>query len=117
MRKDKQLGHEPALYRSHSSPQIIGTTSGGAQSWKPEFSGLLKGKRVIFLPDDDEPGRQCRDTVLASLGEVGVTATVVSFSGTGCKDLTEFWQALARGLLSTATEARCDGRHAADRTE
>ena len=70
--------------------EIIGTTSGGAQSWKPEFGGLLKGKRVIFLPDDDEPGRQYRDTVLASLGEVGVTPIVVSFSGTGCKDLTEY---------------------------
>jgi hypothetical protein len=70
--------------------EIIGTTSGGAQSWKPEFAGPLKGKRVVFLPDDDEPGRQYRDTVLASLGEVGVAPTVVSFSGSGCKDLTEY---------------------------
>ncbi|MDL2207530.1 CHC2 zinc finger domain-containing protein [Desulfovibrio sp. OttesenSCG-928-M16] len=35
---------------------LCATTSGSANSWRPEFAELLRGKTVIIIPDADEPG-------------------------------------------------------------
>lgn len=39
----------------------------GAGSWKPEYAEVLKGKRVVVIPDNDEEGRKHADQVLATL--------------------------------------------------
>lgn len=41
--------------------------AGGARKWKPEHSEFLRGRNVIILPDNDEPGRAHRDVIGASL--------------------------------------------------
>ena len=37
---------------------VVGVTSGGATSWRPEFAKLLKGKNAVLMPDDDDAGEQ-----------------------------------------------------------
>lgn len=44
------------------------TNPGGASNWKPGYTDILRGaKRVIILPDNDEPGRKHAAKVHASL--------------------------------------------------
>lgn len=69
----------------------IGTTSGGADSWKPvlakEFSS---GQHIVILPDDDEAGKRYADSIEESLKAEGIECRRVSFAGTGAKDVTEY---------------------------
>jgi 5S rRNA maturation endonuclease (ribonuclease M5) len=71
---------------------VIGTTSGGATSWKEklakEFS-LFKHK-VVILPDNDAPGKGYADAVEATLREKGFEPRRLTLEGTGCKDVTEY---------------------------
>ena len=34
------------------------TNAGGACNWKPEYNQYLKGKDVVLIPDNDEPGNR-----------------------------------------------------------
>jgi 5S rRNA maturation endonuclease (ribonuclease M5) len=47
---------------------------GGASKWRDEFSQVLKGARVVVVPDHDRPGHDHAETVARSL--VGVAASV-----------------------------------------
>jgi hypothetical protein len=75
---------------------VIGTTSGGSDSWLPDFAKYITqdvpafNQRVIVMPDADEPGSHWKETVTPSLVAEGVEYRVVSFADAGCKDLTEF---------------------------
>jgi hypothetical protein len=75
---------------------VVGTTSGGSNSWRPELTRYFKrtetcpDKRVIVMPDADEAGSVWQAAVTTSLMAEGIEYTVVSFADTGCKDLTEF---------------------------
>ncbi len=47
---------------------LTGTTnSGGAEKWRPEYAGALKGASVVILPDRDAPGQRHAAKVAASL--------------------------------------------------
>lgn len=37
---------------------LCGTTSGSANTWRPEFAEILQGKTIIIIPDVDEPGEK-----------------------------------------------------------
>ena len=69
---------------------MVGVTSGGAASWKPEFAKYLKGKNVILMPDDDEAGEQYAAAVRASLEAEGIEYREVRFGDVGCKDVSDF---------------------------
>lgn len=71
---------------------VVGVTSGGAGSWHPSLAKLLAShkKPIIVLPDDDEPGAKYAVAVRASLEAEGIHCHLASFSGTGCKDVSEF---------------------------
>ena len=71
---------------------IIGTTSGGATSWEPHMANRFKNPdlQVIVMPDDDEAGAGWLASVVTSLSAEGVAFSVISFAGTGCKDLSEY---------------------------
>jgi hypothetical protein len=45
---------------------IVGTTSGGANTWKPKYGEMLGGADVAVLPDNDPPGAKYADAVVAS---------------------------------------------------
>jgi hypothetical protein len=59
------------------------TTTGSASSWRIENAEYLKGKRVVFLPDSDEPGLRHSADVQASLQRAGIEFQVVDFADHG----------------------------------
>jgi 5S rRNA maturation endonuclease (ribonuclease M5) len=65
------------------------TTTGGAESWRLEFTQHLRSKRVLILPDSDEPGQRYRDAIIGSLTKVGIEHQVVSFEEYG-NDVRDF---------------------------
>jgi hypothetical protein len=80
-----------------SGLNVIGTTSGGSDSWMPAFARYFTqdgvsafDQRVIVMPDADEAGLHWTETVTPSLAAEGIEYRVVSFADAGCKDLTEF---------------------------
>ena len=77
--------------KSESRGDSVAVTSGGADSWDPELAkSFNKHQRIVVLPDDDEAGRRYAAQVTASLDAVGVEYKLVSFAGTGCKDVSEY---------------------------
>ena len=101
------------------SSVIVGTTSGGANSWDAELAKEIGyGKRVVILPDDDDAGKQYADWVEESLKAEGIEYRRVSFAGTGAKDVTEYMEThsteeLVR-LIGTDWIRMPDGRTLAD---
>jgi len=75
-----------------SGRQVVGTTSGGATTWKDKLVKNLNPlwHEIVVIPDNDEPGNRYGDAVMASLQKAGFTAKRLSLSGTGCKDVTEY---------------------------
>lgn len=64
----------------------------GAGKWREEYSEVLKGKRVVILPDSDEPGEKHAAQVAQSLQ--GRAATVWRLTlPEGCKDLSKWAEA------------------------
>jgi hypothetical protein len=59
------------------------TCTGGADSWRTEFVEYLKGKRVLLLPDTDDPGIRYSDAVEASLTRTGVEFETIYFNDYG----------------------------------
>jgi putative DNA primase/helicase len=61
----------------------------GAGKWRPEYSESLQGKRVVILPDADEPGRKHGDTIAQAL--TGKAQEILKLTlPDGVKDLSEW---------------------------
>ena len=56
---------------------VATTNSGGAGKWRPEYSQVLAGAKVIIVADNDGPGRNHAAQVAASLRNVAVSVCVV----------------------------------------
>jgi hypothetical protein len=70
--------------------RIIGVTSGGSDTWDANLAELLKGKRVVVMPDADEPGAKFGEAVTKSLDALGIEYRVVTFEDVACKDVTDY---------------------------
>jgi DNA primase len=57
------------------------TCPGGAGKWRSEYSEMLRGKRVVILPDNDEPGEQHALQVARSLLHVAEAVKIVRLPG------------------------------------
>lgn len=65
---------------------LIGTTNeDGAGKWLPEHAELLRGARVVVLPDNDKAGREHAEVVAKSL--LGIARTVAIGTLPGFADL------------------------------
>jgi hypothetical protein len=53
------------------------TNPGGAGKWRPEFNEHLRGRHIVILPDNDEPGRAHAQTVAASLHGVAASINIL----------------------------------------
>ena len=85
--------------------RVVATTSGGADSWQDKFADLLTGpcfripahlpmvdkRRVVVMPDSDEPGQRYKERILQSLDERMIPYCVVSFDG--FKDVSDYLDA------------------------
>jgi DNA-binding transcriptional ArsR family regulator len=53
----------------------------GAGKWKPQYNDFLKGRKIIILPDNDEPGRKHAEDVLSQLSGVAASVRIVALPG------------------------------------
>ena len=61
---------------------LVATTNvGGAGKWRPEYSQALKGRHVVVLPDNDDPGRKHAEQVQRSLAGVAESVRVIALPG------------------------------------
>jgi 5S rRNA maturation endonuclease (ribonuclease M5) len=73
---------------------IIATTNPqGAGKWRPELSEPLRGRDVVILPDNDEPGRKHADSVARLLAGVARRIRVVELPGLQTKEDVTDWTA------------------------
>lgn len=67
---------------------------GGAMRWKPEYGPYFKGKHVVILPDNDEPGRKHALDVHEKLSGNAATVRVVLLPNLPVKgDVSDWLQA------------------------
>jgi len=61
---------------------LIATTNpGGAGKWRSEYSHTLRGRAIIILPDNDEPGRAHAQQVAHALHRVAASVKVLELPG------------------------------------
>jgi 5S rRNA maturation endonuclease (ribonuclease M5) len=87
--KDCDTLNKLELY-DNGGGDVVATTSGNADSWSDMLADELLGKKVIIMPDDDEPGERFRAEVIASLVSRKIDYRMVSFRDAGAKDVSDF---------------------------
>lgn len=65
--------------------------AGGAGKWTAQHAEFLRGRRVVVLPDNDEPGRNHAQQVALSLHSVGASVRVVELPGLPAKGDVSDW--------------------------
>lgn len=85
------------------------TNAMGASKWKPEYSEFLRGKDVVILPDNDEPGRRHADLIAGHIAGIAKTIRVITISQLPKGDVTD-WLEQEGGsndrLLETISKSR-----------
>jgi hypothetical protein len=87
---------------------VTTTCPGGAGKWRPAYANVLRGRPVVILPDNDDPGREHACKVARSLA--GTAASVKLLALPGLPDGGDVSDWLAAGgtnekLLRLAEEA------------
>jgi putative DNA primase/helicase len=57
---------------------IATTNAGGVGKWRPEYNEYLRGRHVVILPDNDEPGRKHAVQVARSLHGIAAGVRVLA---------------------------------------
>lgn len=97
---------------------LVATTNPqGAGKWRPEYSEALRGRHVVILPDNDEPGRKHAQQVARSLQGVAASVRIVALPGLPEKgDVSDWLQMAGSGkellleLVSTAPPEQANGQ-------
>lgn len=80
---------EKDVHTLEAAGLVATTNSGGAsQKWLQDYTESLRGKRVIVIPDNDEPGRKRGATVVKAL--TGVASEVLLTEVPTGKDVTDY---------------------------
>ena len=95
----REIKDQPLVFLFESNPdvdlacsmELAATTSGGCNSWHPEYAEVFRGKCVCVVPDNDGPGAGYAATVCASLYEKVDSLKVVSVAPE--RDFTRWIQA------------------------
>jgi 5S rRNA maturation endonuclease (ribonuclease M5) len=78
---------------------LVATTShGGAGKWRDPLNKFFEGRRVIVLPDNDEPGKRHADVVIQKLWGVASEIKRVELQGLPPKGDVADWFATGRDL-------------------
>lgn len=72
---------EKDIDRLRSINLVATCNAGGAGKWKAEHSEHLRGRRVVILPDNDDPGRNHAEQVAKSLSGIAASVKVVHLPG------------------------------------
>ena len=56
---------------------VATTNAGGAGKWRDEYSEHLRGRHVVIIPDNDDPGRKHAEQVAHSLRGVSATISIL----------------------------------------
>jgi Protein of unknown function (DUF3987) len=83
--------------------QVATTNVGGAGKWRAEYNEALRGRHVVILPDNDEPGRRHAEQVAEALVPVAATVKIVELPGLPSKGDVSDW--LAKGGTPKALRA------------
>lgn len=71
---------------------VATTNAGGAKApWLPQFTEALRGREVILIPDNDEPGR--RRVLAIARALLGTAARIVVLELEGAKDISDWFAA------------------------
>jgi putative DNA primase/helicase len=76
------------------------TNAGGAGKWRHDYSEVLRGRSVVILPDNDEPGRKHAVDVVRALGGSAASVKVLELPGLPDKGDVSDW--LAKGGTTAA---------------
>lgn len=85
------------------------TNAGGAGKWRSEYSEALRGRSVIILPDNDDPGRTHAVMVARALSGVAARLKVLELPGLPTKgDVSDWLMAggTVAGLLALVDKTR-----------
>src|SRR5262252_5342725 len=77
---------------------IATTNPHGAGKWRPELSEPLRGRDVVILPDNDEPGRKHAESVARLLAGVARRIRIVELPGLRTKEDVSDWIAAGNTL-------------------
>jgi putative DNA primase/helicase len=70
---------------------VATTNAGGAGKWRREYNEPLRGRRVVVLPDNDDPGRAHAQHVAASLKDIAAEVRVLDLPGLPAKGDVSDW--------------------------
>jgi putative DNA primase/helicase len=85
---------------------VATTNAGGAKAaWLPQFSEALRGREVILIPDNDEPGRRRVLTIARAL--LGKAARIIVLELEDAKDVSDWF---ARGHSEVELIAHVEGQ-------
>ncbi|MBU1345311.1 MAG: DUF3987 domain-containing protein, partial [Proteobacteria bacterium] len=60
---------------------IATTCPGGANKWRKEYNEYFKGKKVVVIPDNDEPGRKHGQDIAKNLKGIAESIKIIEFPG------------------------------------
>ena len=72
---------EKVADRLEGKDVLATTNDGGAKKWRAEHAAYLRGRHVVILPDNDEPGRQHAEVVARSLVGISASTRVIELPG------------------------------------
>jgi putative DNA primase/helicase len=69
---------------------VATTNAGGANApWLPQYTQALRGREVILIPDNDEPGRRRAKCIARAL--LGAASRLIAWWPDNAKDVTEWF--------------------------
>jgi replicative DNA helicase len=73
---------------------LVATTNvGGAGKWRAEYGASLRGRDVVIVPDNDEPGAKHAALVLRSLSGIATRVAILKLDGLPSKGDVSDWLA------------------------
>ncbi len=100
----------------HALGLVATTAAMGAGKWRPEYSESLRGRRVIILPDNDNPGRQHAETVAKALSGIASSVAILELPDLAPKGDVSDWLSAGgnkEALLKLALECPAWGSNEA----
>ena len=94
------------LQRDGLAPAVVATTASGgaAAKWLDSYNEVLKGKEIIVLPDNDEPGRKHAAKACAAVAPVAQRVQVLTLPDLTEKDDAVDWLDGGGGTLDELLE-------------